>query len=81
MRKQIMNHKMKLLVSAVVIVISSLYIAPQVLAVLNSSNTTVTDPHTQMINPRPGPEADPTLRHCPGCYDYDAEVAPIDTLP
>ena len=76
-----MNTKMKLRVSATVIVICSLFIASRVQAIRDGPSKDTASPNSQMINPRPGPEADPYLRHCPGCYDFENESAPIDTLP
>ena len=75
-----MNHKFKLLVSVVVFICTAV-IAPQIQAVLSSSSKVDSAPNSQMINPRPGPEADPTLRHCPGCYDYDTATQPFEALP
>ena len=76
-----MNNKIKLLVASVVIAICTLFIVPQVQAILNGSTKADAASRGQEINPRPGPEADPTLRHCPGCYDYDTATEPFETLP
>lgn len=76
-----MNTKIKLLVSTIVITSCTLFIAPQVQASLSGLVKNMTFPGSQMINQRPGPEADPYLRHCPSCYDFETELPPGIDLP
>ena len=76
-----MNIKVKLLVATIVTIICTLFIAPQAQAILNGPVNSMTSLRRQMIRPQSGPEADPYLRHCPGCYDFENELPTGNAIP
>lgn len=53
-------------------------IVSQAQAIVGHIQQTWTAPSVELQRMRPGPEADPHLRHNPGGYDYELEAPPID---
>ncbi len=69
--------KVLLLVCAGALLVIALTLASDIQRAQSTFATRAMTQTAQSIAPR-GPEADPSMRHAPGGYDYELELPPAD---